>query len=376
MQIRNDMPHSHSALSLSYLSLTMLLPLIGHQLLRERLDAQVIRGALPASLLLHGAPGVGKQRLALWLGQRLLCTGAGPPCGECQHCKYCLLGAHPDLRWYFPRPRKTLGSDPPLDDVADEYAEAIAERLKSDGLYGRPDGSEGIFVHVSRLIVRQAAITPAMASRKVFVVGDADRMVSQAASPEAANAFLKLLEEPLADTTIVLTSSEPGALLPTIRSRVVSIRVAPLPDADVRAFLAQPAVGSAVAAKGVSQDELVRLAHGAPGALLGAADHGAIVARARALLAAARGGRDQLLRAAFVQGVSKARGAFSDVLDAITVLLHEQARAAARAGDSARAVRSAKAVRVVEDAKRIAEGNVSPQLITANLLRTLSEIGV
>jgi DNA polymerase-3 subunit delta' len=351
------------------------LPLIGHESLRARLDDQIARGALPASLLLHGAPGIGKQRLALWLGQRLLCTGNRPPCGECQHCRYALVGVHPDLRWYFPRPRLKDSTDVALDDVASEYADAIAERADAHGLYARADGSQGIFVYVSRLIVQQASRTPAMASRKVFVVGDAERMVPQASSQEAANAFLKLLEEPLADTTIILTSSEPGALLATVRSRVVSVRVAPLTDAGVRTFLAQPAAAAATAANVVSLDDLVRLAHGAPGVLLSSADHGIALERARDMLDAVRGGREKVLRAAFVQGSSKARGAFSDVLDAMTVLLHGRARDAASEGDRARASAAARAVRIVEDAKRAAEGNAIPQLVSAQLLRRLSETG-
>jgi len=352
------------------------LPLIGHQALRARLEDQIQRGALPASLLFHGAPGVGKQRLALWLGQRLLCSNDTPPCGECQHCRYALEGVHPDLRWYFPLPR-LKDSDVALEDVAHEYAEAIAERASAQGLYARADGSQGIFVYVARLIVRQAVSTPAMALRKVFVVGDAERMVPQPSSQEAANAFLKLLEEPPADTTIILTSSEPGALLPTIRSRVVSVRVAPLPEADVRAFLSQPAAAEAAGGRdeNAAVDDLVRLAHGAPGALLSSADHGVVLQRARAMLDAARAGREQSLRAAFTQGGSKARGAFSDVLDAMTVLLHERARDAARSGDHSRATASARGVAFVEDAKRSAEGNVIPQLVTAHLLRRLSEIG-
>jgi DNA polymerase-3 subunit delta' len=351
------------------------LPLIGHESLRARLDDQVARHALPASLLLHGAPGIGKQRLALWLGQRLLCTSERPPCGECQHCRYALEGVHPDLRWYFPRPRLKDSTDVALDEVASEYAEAIAERAEAHGLYARADGSQGIFVYVSRLIVQQAAKTPAMATRKVFVVGDAERMVPQASSQEAANAFLKLLEEPLADTTIILTSSEPGALLATVRSRVVSFRVAPLPDAAVRTFLEQPDVTAATASQNVHIDDLVRLAHGAPGTLLGSTDHGLALERARELLDAAGSGREKVLRAAFIQGSSKARGSFSDVLDAMTVLLHGRARDAAREGNGARAAAAARAVRVVEDAKRAAEGNAIPQLVSARLLRTLSDIG-
>jgi DNA polymerase-3 subunit delta' len=202
-------------------------------------------------------------------------------------------------------------------------------------------------------------------------------MVPQASSQEAANAFLKLLEEPLPDTTIILTSSEPGALLPTIRSRVVAIRVAPLPEADVRAFLAQTVAAKAAGAtdKGVTIDDLVRFAHGAPGALLGGADRGVVLDRARALLDAAGAGRETAFRAAFSQGSSKSRGAFTDVLDAMTVLLHQRTREAAHAGDTARVKASASAVWLVEEAKRSAEGNAIPQLVSSHLLRRLAELG-
>ena len=351
-----------------------LLPLIGHQSLRERLSEQLARGALPASLLFQGPPGIGKQRLALWLAQRLLCSGTAPPCGECQHCRYVLQGAHPDLQWFFPLPRIKASTDIALEDVRNEYAEAIKERVVAHGLYARADGSQGIFVYVTRALVQEAVRSAAMAKHKVIIVGDAERMVPQIGNPEAANAFLKLLEEPPANTTIILTTSEPGALLPTIRSRVVSIRVAPLSENEVRAFLAQPPAADA-AGKG-SVADLVRAANGAPGSLIGGADRGAAVDRARKLLDAAGGGRDRVLRAAFVQGSSKARGAFSDVLDALTVLLHDRAREALGAGDGDRAAASVKAVRIVEDAKRSAEGNVNPQLVTAHLLRELEEIGV
>jgi DNA polymerase-3 subunit delta' len=350
-----------------------LLPLIGHLSLRARLDEQISRGALPASLLFQGPPGIGKQRLALWLAQRLLCSGENPPCGECQHCRYTLEGAHPDLQWFFPLPRMKAGPDPAIEDVRHEYADAIKDRVDAHGLYVRPDGSHGIYKYVARALVQEAVRTPAMAARKVIIVGDAERMVPQESSPEAANAFLKLLEEPPATTTIILTTSEPGSLLPTIRSRVVSVRVAPLSETEVRAFLAQPPAADA-AGKG-SVADLVRLAGGAPGTLIGGGDRGVAIERARKLLNAAGGSREVALRAAFVQGSSKARGGFSDVLDAMTVLLHDRARTALGNGDGDRAAASVKAVRLVEDAKRAAEGNVNPQLVTAQLLRQLEEIG-
>ena len=179
-----------------------IVPLFGHADVRARLADARARGALPASILFHGPRGVGKQRLALWLGQLLLCASPGrEPCGECQHCRFMEELRHPDLAWFFPRPR-LKDSDPDLDDVRDDYAEAIAQRVSDDGLYAPPSGSEGIFIATVRALVQQGALSPAIGKRKVFVVGDAERMVPQEGSEQAANAFLKLLEEPPEDTTV------------------------------------------------------------------------------------------------------------------------------------------------------------------------------
>lgn len=356
-----------------YLTHVPLIPLYGHDALRARLAEQADRGALPASLLLQGPAGVGKQRLALWLGQRLLCEAPDKPCGECQHCRYVQQLQHPDLRWFFPRSRIPDSTDIALDTVQQEYDEALQERAEAHGLYARPDGSAGLYLYVTRLLMHMASRSPAMARRKVFIIGDAERMASQASSQEAANAFLKLLEEPLPDTTLILTSSEPGALLPTIRSRVVAVRVAPLTEAAMRQFLADELVTRVLPNE--QPAELLRMASGAPGALIGAADKAAAMTRARQFLAAADQGREHVLRAAFTAGTSKARGAFSDVLDALTLLVHDRAREATARGDTAAAQRAARAVPAIEEAKRSAEGNVNPQLVTAGLLAALSEGG-
>ncbi|HEX9250540.1 MAG TPA: hypothetical protein VF856_13625, partial [Gemmatimonadaceae bacterium] len=90
--------------------------LYGHEQLRERLDESVRAGTLPSSLLFQGPRGVGKQRLALWLAQRLFCTEPNPPCGACKSCRYVAELTHPDLHWIFPRPR-LKDSDPDLEQV-------------------------------------------------------------------------------------------------------------------------------------------------------------------------------------------------------------------------------------------------------------------
>ena len=346
-------------------------PLIGHHALRARLDEQVRRGTLASSLLLTGPAGIGKQRLAIWLAQRLLCVEPSSPCGACQNCRYIEAGAHPDLLWIFPHPRIKDSTDIAISEVAQEYAEAVAERLEGGGLYPRPDGSAGIYLYAARLLVQRAVMTPSLAKRKIFVVGEAERMVPQASSQEAANAFLKLLEEPPADTTIILTSSEPGTLLPTIRSRVVAVRVQPLDDAAMREFLALPAAEPLL--KGKNVPELVHLAHGAPGSLLDADAKAAAVTRARAMLDVANGGGDRIFRVAYSHGSTKARGAFSDTLDALTELLHQRSREAAESGNDRIASAGARAVVMVEEAKRDAERNAVPQLVAFRLLTQLTE---
>jgi DNA polymerase-3 subunit delta' len=353
-----------------------LLPLHGHDAVRRRLDDAIRRNALPGSLLLQGSFGIGKQRLALWLGQRLLCTGPEPrPCGSCQHCRYALAGTHPDIHWYFPRPRLKDG-DPSPEDVEDDFREAVAERTKT-GVYTAPPPEDAILIATIRALSHAASLLPALGARSVYVLGDADRLVVREDSEFAAGAFLKLLEEPSPRATIVLTSSEPGALIPTIRSRVVAVRVPPLTAEAVDAVLAEPAMQKEIAAAGVSSrlEEQRKLAAGAPGALLARGEWAGALARARGMLdAASAGDRREQMRAALAQGGARARGAFSTSLEALTTLLHERARAAVERGNAHGARDAARALDLVEDAKERATGNVNPQLITSELLRRLEAV--
>jgi DNA polymerase III subunit delta' len=357
--------------------------LYGHELLRERLAESIGAGTLPASLLLQGPRGVGKQRLALWLAQRLLCVepasdarlqaGGRASCGECKTCRYIAELTHPDLHWIFPRPR-LKDSDPDLEQVRDDYAEATAERAAANGLYAAPSGAEGLFVATVRSLVQRAAISPALGNRKIFIIGDAERMAPQEGADMAANAFLKLLEEPLPDTTIILTSSEPGALLPTIRSRVVAVRVPLVPDSTVRAFVENPVVKKALDAKSkATTAERVRAAAGAPGRLLTGETDAKATINARKIVDAATSARPSgVYSTALSQGSAGARGAFADTLEVLVELLGERARDALHRNDVSGAASAAKAVDAVLKAQTFAGGNVNPQLITSKLIRELS----
>jgi DNA polymerase III subunit delta' len=355
-----------------------LLPVYGHTAVRDRLREMVRRGSLPSSILLQGPRGVGKQQVALWLGRLLLCENAdqpNAPCGTCRACKMTGEAQHPDLQWFFPRERLKKNPDD-IDDIREDLADARRERMENDGVYAGSAGDEGIYVAMIRALVQSATLSPALARRKVFIVADAEQMVVQEGSDQAANAFLKLLEEPPADTTIILTSSEPGGLLPTIRSRVIAFRLAPLTDTEVKKFLADPAVERHLDLGGDRSEEIVRLAGGAPGRLVDRESWKAALAQAERILAAAaapdRGAR---MRVALSQGAAGARGKFSDTLDALTVLLHDRARSASRKGDEPSALGAAKAIQIVEEAKEQAYHNVSPNLLTASLLRRISVFG-
>src|SRR3954466_10891609 len=133
-----------------------LIDLYGHDDLKSRLARAAESGSLPASLLFHGPRGIGKQRLALWLAQLLLCEKpSAQPCGACTQCRFSAKLTHPDLHWFFPRPRPK-DSDPSAEEVNSDQAEAVAERVKDNGLYAAPGGDEALFVATVRAIVQSA----------------------------------------------------------------------------------------------------------------------------------------------------------------------------------------------------------------------------
>lgn len=358
-----------------------LLPIFGHDALRKRLLDSLAQNTLPQSLLLHGAPRIGKQRLALWLAQVLLCDVVEKPCGVCPQCRKVLSLNHKDLLWIFPQVRPK-DSDTTPEDAADTLARDAFERAEAFGLYDAPSGMEGIHIPAMRAAVKHAVMTPALAKRKVIVVGDAERMISQEGADQAANAFLKLLEEPPADTFVILTSSSPGKLLPTIRSRVVAVRVAPVPDDAVLSWVRHvesrrgEGKNALTTLKLPSSDRAaIGVASGAIGRLLDAQSRETSSDIAKRFVEVARKGDQQRAASlALAQTGWGARGGFSDTLDALVEELIDQVRAAVELGDEASARAAAAAVDLVEEAKTRAYGNNNPQLIASNLISEMTRL--
>ncbi len=321
-------------------------------------------------MLVTGPEGVGKQRLALWLAQLGFCERRVEmgPCGVCRQCRLALDLSHADLHWFVPIPRLKAGeAGKQVEEAAELIAEAIAAR-RENPLYQAADGMSSHPLASARLLLRRAALTPVEGARKVFVVGEAERLVTQESSPEAANALLKLLEEPPADTWIVLTTPEPERVLPTIRSRAVPLRLARLPDADIRAF-ATATLRPAPA--GAELDTLVRRADGIVGRVVGR-NEGVekALAEARALLDAVKTGGSARFERSLTQPPWSARGAFTDLLDALALELSARAQQA----DSGSALPWVNALDRVSAARAEAQGNVNPQLLLASLTGELAEV--
>ncbi len=372
-------------------------PLVGHEAARSGVVRAIARGALPQVLLLHGPPGVGKQRFALWIGQALLCrtpTDAGP-CGSCRECGLALRLEHPDLNWYMPVPRPpSKGSRERDDEALEDARRTRLEELRESPLYPS-HSSELRALHLGtvRNLRKHARRGPADASRQLFLVADAEELVAQESSPEAANALLKLLEEPPPESWFVLTSSETGRLLPTIRSRATSLHLPPLPAEEVTNFLESRGVADSDTAA-----EVAHLSGGSIGRALGFLPENGedgpleVIRRdafhlLRAALSPAPGDR---FRQALDYPPSGARK-LHELLTALEGWLRDLGVVAAGMEERvlnrngipwlSRIVREreihplypARAVAAVEEAREQAAGNVNPQLLLAELLRRLSQ---
>jgi len=178
----------------------------------KRLPA--IISAMPHALLIGGQAGLGKRTTALYLAKALLCegerTGRGG-CGNCPSCHLYAAGTHPDLR------------------IVESGQEDAANAASSDEASVTPakKSSRHISVDAIRALAEFVTTTPYRGRAKVIVIGPAETM-----HPSAANALLKMLEEPPGGATFfVLVSHRPDRLLATIRSRCFQVLLGvPTPD--------------------------------------------------------------------------------------------------------------------------------------------------
>ncbi len=169
------------------------------------------------ALLVHATPGVGAMAFAFTLAQAWLCeaeAGARRPCGRCASCRLVQSHLHPDLTVLLPETLRREHDWPLPDDKTD-----------SDDANRKP--SRQIRINEVRLLIDRLTRTSARGRAKVALLHPADVLNTQ-----SANALLKTLEEPAPGTRLLLTTSDPATLLPTVRSRCQLLRLTE-PAADV-----------------------------------------------------------------------------------------------------------------------------------------------
>ncbi|HXE74355.1 MAG TPA: DNA polymerase III subunit delta' C-terminal domain-containing protein [Candidatus Xenobia bacterium] len=180
---------------------------------------------LPQALLLAGPRGVGKFTLATLLARAANCAQApGEICGRCQSCR--AMAALDDLPALVEAARRERGSASPEDVPLILRPHACATVLVPDADYIR--------VSQMRYVVREAYALPTAGRRNFFIFDQAERL-----RHDFADALLKVLEEPPAQTTLILVTDAPFELRATIRSRCVPVWFAPLERDEIASYLAE-----------------------------------------------------------------------------------------------------------------------------------------
>ncbi len=298
--------------------------------------------------LFAGDEGVGKASLAMSAARRLLAEAADPNLtGESLHLREdhptaALMDAwsHPDFILI-----DRLPKDP-----------KVAEKPRADW----PEGEErrrSIVADQVRDLNRRFSTHPTYSTRRIVVIDGAESM-----EVVAANALLKMLEEPPAGTIFILVTHAPGRLLPTIRSRCRMLRFSGLAD-DVMTSILGAEIGTANAAEIAA---LVSLGQGAPGRAIRQAGLGIDKIIASLDQIAATGDRDNVVRLALANSMStkSSQVRFEALLGLAPAYLATQARK--RHGKAlSEALRGWEGVRDL--AQHAVLGSLDPQAVTLQL---------
>ena len=213
----------------------------GNARLRQRLGKDLEDGSLSHAYIIEGPAGSGKSTLALELAMALACQNRSSadhalPCGRCEVCRKIAAGSSPDV---------------------------IHIR--------REEGKATMGVDVVRALRNDVYTVPNDLSFKVYFIHDAHTMTRQ-----AQNAFLLTLEEPPAFVMFFLLSQDASALLETIRSRAPVLRMQPVTEQEIEAYLLSPArepklLRTATALKNDTPDDfaaILRMASGCIGSAI------------------------------------------------------------------------------------------------------------
>ncbi len=179
----------------------------GHSQTLEKLEGLIKSSTLPKCLIFSGPSGIGKKQVALALSQHLVCEKGVLACGSCGACQR-------------------------------------LELLKSESLMMLSPENDMIRIDEVKKILPFLELKQSGRSRIVIIENP------ESLNLFAANALLKTLEEPPDQTYFFLISSSPWKVLPTIKSRSITIQFSSLADSDLKALLPELADWTLAAAQG------------------------------------------------------------------------------------------------------------------------------
>lgn len=178
-------------------------PLVGNLGAAATVRDAIDSNRIPHAIIIEGEEGTGKATLAKYISAAAVCPSAAKPCGACKSCHIVEVGSHPDVFTVSPE-----------------------------------EGKKTISVDAIRNLRNEAYLKPNISDRRVFIITPADAMneVSQ-------NALLKVLEEPPASAVFLLVTDRASLLLPTVRSRCVTLTLSSVTTSQAKAWIEENTVG-------------------------------------------------------------------------------------------------------------------------------------
>jgi DNA polymerase-3 subunit delta' len=189
-----------------------------------KLTSLAVADKLPSSLLFVGPKGTGKWIVANELAKVLLCEESKDGyCGRCYSCRQADSYSHPDIHYLFPLPKEKWEG---------HYYPYLANKTESPFGSASASASNFIIIDSIRKFESKLARKPSLAHQKVGIINEAERML-----PAVMDSLLKTLEEPSADTYLIVITDQPRFLPQTIISRLMRVNFGPLPETFISDYL-------------------------------------------------------------------------------------------------------------------------------------------
>ena len=170
---------------------------VGHEDIISHFRSSIEMERISHAYILGGDTGSGRSTLAFCFAKALQCeTGDSESCGGCKSCKQAESGNHPDIIYVTHEKPNTIS--------VDEIREQVVDSMQ---------------------------VKPYSSKYKVYIIKDAEKMTE-----EAENALLKTIEEPPEYGVLILITNDPEKLLPTIRSRCITIMTKPVKEKEQARF--------------------------------------------------------------------------------------------------------------------------------------------